>query len=42
MDATTVVEKVTGIIEMMDNFEEMELEEQKCYIKVHCKGDCIY
>jgi len=38
MDASTQVDKVKGIIEMIDNFEEMELEEQNATLKLIISG----
>lgn len=38
MDASAQVDKVTGIIEMIDNFEEMELEEQNATLKLIISG----
>lgn len=38
IDASTQVDKVTGIIEMIDNFEEMELEEQNATLKLIVSG----
>ncbi len=37
-DATAQVDKVKGIIEMIDNFEEMELEEQNATLKLIISG----
>jgi site-specific DNA recombinase len=38
LDASTQVDKVKGIIEMIDNFEEMELEEQNATLKLIISG----
>ncbi|GIP62677.1 serine recombinase [Virgibacillus pantothenticus] len=38
LDASAQVDKVTGIIEMIDNFEEMELEEQNATLKLIVSG----
>lgn len=38
VDASAQVEKVKGIIEMIDNFEEMELEEQNATLKLIISG----
>jgi len=38
VDASTHVDKVKGIIEMIDNFEEMELEEQNATLKLIISG----
>jgi site-specific DNA recombinase len=38
LDASTQVDKVNGIIEMIDNFEEMELEEQNATLKLIVSG----
>ncbi|MCM3767038.1 hypothetical protein [Neobacillus niacini] len=37
LDATAQVDKVKGIIEMIDTFEEMELEEQNATLKLIIK-----
>lgn len=41
MDASAQVDKVTGIIEMIDNFEDMDLEEQNATLKLIIK-EIIY
>ena len=38
VDASTHVSKVKGIIEMIDNFEEMELEEHNATLKLTTSG----
>ncbi|MFE4129704.1 recombinase family protein [Peribacillus sp. YIM B13482] len=38
MDASVQLGKVTGILEMIDNFEEMELEEQNATLKLIISG----
>ncbi|MGE6610002.1 recombinase family protein [Peribacillus sp. NPDC076916] len=38
IDASTQADKVKGIIEMIDNFEEMELEEQNATLKLIISG----